>query len=142
MKKVYLLSLLCSALFMACHEEQDILTTTTDLSRTTFQLVQSDYEGENSPATKTIAASYDRLEHYIMDAEGQPVTNIRTAYNPSTSEIIAEGLHEGSYVLLTLGIRGDYASDKAEIRHLTSSTDTWLSFPETLDQPLEAEYFY
>lgn len=127
---------------MACHDEQDYFETIKEQPRTTFHLMQSDYDGETTPATKSIATPYDRMEHYIMDADGQVVTNIRTAYNPSTSEIVAEGLHEGSYVLLTLGIRGDYTSDKANIHRIQSATDTWLTFPDTLDHPLRAEYFY
>lgn len=142
MKKVYLFSLFLPAILMACHDEQDYFETIKEQPKTTFHLMQSDYDGEAAPTTKSTATPYDRLEHYIMDADGQVVTNIRTAYNPSTSEIVAEGLHEGSYVLLTLGVRGDYASDKADIRSIQSATDTWLTFPETLDRPLEAEYFY
>lgn len=142
MKKVYLFSLFLPAILMACHDEQDYFETIKEQPRTTFHLMQSDYDGETTPATKSIATPYDRMEHYIMDADGQIVTNIRTAYNPSTSEIVAEGLHEGSYVLLTLGIRGDYTSDKANIHRIQSATDTWLTFPDTLDQPLRAEYFY
>lgn len=142
MKKVYLFSLFLPAILMACHDEQDYFETIKEQPRTTFHLMQSDYDGETTPATKSIATPYDRMEHYIMDADGQIVTNIRTAYNPSTSEIVAEGLHEGSYVLLTLGIRGDYTSDKANIHRIQSATDTWLTFPDTLDHPLRAEYFY
>ena len=52
-------------------------------------------------ATKAV---YDFLDYYIVDENGKVVTDIKSKYKPETSEIVAEGLHEGSYRLLVLGV--------------------------------------
>lgn len=108
-----------------------------------FRLKAASYD--NLPATRASEkepTGYDRLEYYIMDSNGTPAADMQMQWRPETSEIIAEGLHEGDYTLLILGIRGDADKDGAEIRTLTNASDTWIEFPEEMSRPLEAEYFY
>lgn len=90
-------------------------------------------------ATKAV---YDFLDYYIVDENGKVVTDIKSKYKPETSEIVAEGLHEGSYRLLVLGVKGDKESDGATVNKVTDVNDVWLSFPEDLSKPLDCEYFY
>ena len=108
-----------------------------------FRLTEAPYD--NLPATRSsekASVGYDRLEYYIMDSNGIPAADMQAQWRPETSEIVAEGLHEGDYTLLILGVRGDADEDGAEIRTLTSASDTWLEFPEEMSRPLAAEYFY
>ena len=70
------------------------------------------------------------------------MTGVKSKYKPETSEIVAEGLHEGNYRLLVLGVKGNKEADRATVNKLTDVNDVWLSFPEDLDRPLECEYFY
>ena len=77
-----------------------------------------------------------------MDASGEAVPNLKGRYDSATSELRIEGLHEGDYRLLVLGIRGDAAADGVTVRPIRHLDEEWLTFPETLDSPLAAEYFY
>lgn len=108
-----------------------------------FSLKENFYEGLGiSRNMGTESGVYDKLFFYVADEQGDIVKNIRASYNAATSEIYAEGLHEGDYKLLVLGIRGDEAKDNAQIHDIINASETWLEFPSDLGKPLEAEYFY
>lgn len=102
--------------------------------------------GFNNVATRSdrslTRAVYDFLDYYIVDENGKVVTGIKSKYKPETSEIVAEGLHEGSYRLLVLGVKGNKEDDRVTVNKVTSVNDVWLSFPDNLAKPLECEYFY
>ncbi len=85
---------------------------------------------------------YDRLEYYIFDNEGRPVEGIKSMYDAVNCEIIAEGLHEGEYVLLVLGIKGNPALDDATVHKLENISGKWISFGEKFNGILESEYYY
>lgn len=85
---------------------------------------------------------YDRVYHYLTDAGGRVLENVRSYYDAAAGTIRAEGLHEGEYRLLVLAIDGDAAADGAEVREISRADEVWIVFPESLDAPLEAEYFH
>ena len=108
-----------------------------------FRLKKSAYIGDiNSRTESASTGDYDKVFFYIADSEGNVVTTVYGKYNALTSEIYAEGLHEGDYNLLVLAIKGDETADRAEINKISSMDDEWLVFPSDLHKPLEAEYFY
>lgn len=108
-----------------------------------FKLYDADFKGDGvSRANVAEPTGYDRLDYYIMDGDGEPVAGIKTMYNPQTKEIIAEGLPQGDYTLLVLGVKGDAEQDGATISTLNRMSDVWLSFPAGMEKPLESEYFY
>lgn len=111
-------------------------------SQAVFRLYERSYDGVKTRAAAEEKGDFDRVEYYIMDKDNRPVTDIKSAYFPSTSEIVAEGLQEGDYTLLVLSIKGDMSKDEATIHTLKSGSDLWLAFPENLERPLQAEYFY
>lgn len=99
----------------------------------------------DSPISKSSVrenSTYDKVEFYIMDKDGKPVNDIKSAYYPSTSMISADGLKEGDYTLVVLAVRGDETEDGVMINNLSSLSDTWLVFPSELRKPLRSEYFY
>lgn len=143
MKKITLFTILCSMLLAACSQDEWKEPADVEMAEAIFKLYNTACESAaSSRATLLEEARYDRLEHYIVDEDGNCVRGIKSKYNPSTSEIYVEGLHEGNYQLLILAIEGDMNKDGAEIRTLTHSADTWLIFPKDLHRPLTAEYFY
>ena len=87
-------------------------------------------------------ADYDRVEFAVLNEDGSRNRNLKGYYDRDLSSIRIEGLDEGSYRLLILGIKGDYVSDKAVISDINSISDIWLSFPQDMAAPLAAEYFY
>lgn len=106
-----------------------------------FRLVRSDYAGQDvSPLG--FAGGYDKVVHYITDKDGYVVLNVKSMYDADAGLIMAEGLHEGEYELLVLGIDGDERVDGTVIHEITHIGDEWLEFPESTDRPLEADYFY
>ena len=108
-----------------------------------FKLYSADFgDGTTRSGEVVTKAVYDFLDYYIVDENGKVVTNIKSKYKPETSEIVAEGLHEGSYRLLVLGVKGDKENDGATVNKITDINDVWLSFPEDLSKPLDCEYFY
>lgn len=107
-----------------------------------FKLYDDVYEGERTRASGLSESRYDRVEYYIVDGNGGIVDNIKSHYDAAASEIMVEGLREGHYRLLVLGIKGDERKDMASVNELRSASDTWLEFPADLHKPLEAEYYY
>ena len=142
MTRVTFITFLCSLLLVACSQDEWETVVDTDSSEAVFKLYDMDY-GEADSRTESLEESrYDRLEFYVVDEDGNRVNDMKGKYNPSTSEISVEGLHEGDYRLLVLGIRGDASQDRAVIYQPAHISDAWLVFPEDLQKPLEAEYFY
>lgn len=109
-----------------------------------FRLYSASFDNEAASRSgeSVTQAVYDFLDYYIIDENGKVVTGVKSKYKPETSEIVAEGLHEGNYRLLVLGVKGNKEADRATVNKLTDVNDVWLSFPEDLDRPLECEYFY
>lgn len=142
MTKVTLVTFLFSMLLMACSHDTWDDTVTSDVSGAVFKLYDMDYGEGDSRAEVLDASGYDRLEFYVVDENGDRVKDIKGKYNPSVSEISIEGLHEGDYRLLVLGVRGDESLDRATIHQPERIDDVWLEFPANLHKPLEAEYFY
>lgn len=142
MTKVTFITFLCSLLLVACSQEEWQTTVDTDTSEAVFKLYDMNYSEGNSRVESRQESRYDRLEFYVVDENGDRVEDTKGKYNPATSEISMEGLHEGSYRLLVLGVKGDESKDRAVIYQPKHLNDTWLSFPEDLQKPLEAEYFY
>ncbi len=143
MKEITLIVfLLGSIFFTACTQDEWNETANAEMAEAIFKLHNAVCEGNTSRSTTLEEARYDRLEHYIVDEQGNCIDNIKSKYNTTTAEIHVEGLHEGNYLLLVLGIKGDESKDCAEIHKLNRITDTWLTFPKDLHKPLDAEYFY
>lgn len=108
-----------------------------------FKLYSAGFENTATRSGEAVSnAVYDFLDYYIVDEGGKVITGIKSKYKPETSEIVAEGLHEGSYRLLVLGVKGDKENDRATVSKINDANDVWLSFPEDLAKPLECEYFY
>lgn len=142
MKKITLITFLCSLLLMACSREEWDNVTNTDKPEAVFKLYDVGYNDVLSRASTLEESRYDRLEYYIVDENGNRVQNTKSKYNPLTAEIYVEGLHEGNYRLLVLGVKGDESQDGATIHDLNNADETWLEFPADLQKPLTAEYFY
>ena len=137
----YFLFLLLIPFLFSC-DEQDNWENRPDTTRgILFHLSEEPYDGE-TPQTTRSTGEFSRVEHLIVTDEGDPVPNIKSTYLAESRKILAEGLHTGSYKLLVLGIIGDESKDQATVHTISSIHDTWLSFPENLQRPLEAEYFY
>lgn len=137
----YFLFLLLIPFLFSC-DEQDNWENRPDTTRgILFHLSEEPYDGE-TPQTTRSTGEFSRVEHLIVTDDGDPVPNIKSTYLPESRKILAEGLQTGSYKLLVLGIIGDENKDQATVHTISSIHDTWLSFPENLQRPLEAEYFY
>ncbi len=87
-------------------------------------------------------ADYDMVEFAVMGVDGVRNREFKGYYDSGTSSIRIEGLREGSYRLLVLGIKGDPAADGASIADIDTMSDVWLSFPSDIGRPLASEYFY
>ena len=130
-------------LLVSCErDEWDTAPPSPEGSPAAFRLNYAAYDGDASRSTHLRSADYDRVEFRVIDASGAAVTNLKGLYDPSASELRIEGLRDGEYRLLVLGIRGDGRNDRVTIRPIGHIDETWVSFPEDLGKPLDAEYFY
>ncbi len=107
-----------------------------------FPLRYSDFEEPEKRSDMELTAAYDRVEFCVVDQKGSAVGGIKGLYDPTRSEIRLEGLREGQYRLLILGVKGDELVDGVTIRPIEHIDDEWLQFPQELHKPLNAEYFY
>ena len=107
-----------------------------------FHLNYAAYEGDATRSPHLRLADYDRVEFRVIDASGTAVGDLKGLYDASASVLRIEGLRDGEYRLLVLGIRGDERNDRVTIRPIGHINETWVSFPEDLGKPLDAEYFY
>ena len=143
MRKFTFIAFLCTLLLVSCNQEEHLdASSTSNKSGISFKLQKDEYEGNSSRSSEAGTPPYDELHYFIVDENGKKVKNIKSYYDASASEIYVEGLHKGAYRLLVLGIKGNTAEDKAVIYTPEHIQDEWLVFPEDLQKPLEAEYFY
>lgn len=146
MKIRFIASLFIGFLLTSCEKETDVHMPFPDSISGRFYLTTADYEGVNQSRTAVFPSStarYDKISYYVVNTSTNSfVDNAKTLWRPETSELVVEGLHEGSYRLLVLAIRGDLKADKATIHPLSTPTDAWLSFPEDMTAPLQADYYY
>lgn len=136
--------LLCSLLLLwiSCSEESGQYPVPEYATGVKFQLHPDRYPGEQTRSDDT-SVKFDKIAHYVMKEDGRLTTNIRIIYNSNLSQINVEGLQDGSYYLLVLGIYGSSDEDGAIINSLTDSSSPWLTFRDAhLHKPLSAEYFY
>ena len=148
MKLKYIFALAaCMATLAACTREGTMPTEGVPHGEgLAVKLLHSHYEG--NPSSKGTygetgeTGAFDRVEIMVADEEGNRTGDIKYMYDKSSSTVHVEGLVPGSYQLLTLGIKGDWQKDSVTIYSIASTSQTWLAFPEDLDRPLEAEYFY
>ena len=142
MKKFLFIFILGSILLTGC-EQESVLNLQPEKNNIVFKLHDTAYQNEASSRSSNIETSeFDLMEFYIMDHTGRPAEGIKSKYNPLTKEIIAEGMLQGEYTLLVLGVKGDATNDGATISKLNSTEDVWISFPQEMDKPLKSEYFY
>jgi len=85
---------------------------------------------------------YDRVEFAVIDMDGKAAGGLKGFYDPQSSSVNIEGLREGSYSLLVLGVKGDYERDGVEFFRISDVSDTWMTFPEDMESALSAEYFH
>ncbi len=142
MKKIFWSLFFCVLMITACSDEDKDLLYGGETTGTIIKLGAVDYENEQTRSVAQDNDVYDRLEYYIMDENGEPVQGMKSYYIPETEEIVAEGLQEGNYTLLVLGVKGDSSEDGAVINKLERISDIWLSFPEEQSKPLKADYYY
>lgn len=142
MRKHLFITLLCSLFLISCSQDEWEHTTDVNTPEIVFKLYNQEYDDMISRQSTLEESRFDRLEYYIVDENGNRIQDTKSSYDPSAAEIHIEGLHEGNYRLLVLGIKGDENRDKATIHKLENINDTWLEFPDDLQKPLDAEYFY
>ena len=143
MRKLTFIAFLCTLLLISCNQEEySEASSTSNQSGIVFKLQKEGYEGKETRSSENESSPYDQLYHFIVDENGNRMENIKSYYKASTSEIYAEGLHKGEYQLLVLGIKGNAIKDRAIVRTPGHIDDEWLAFPDNLQKPLEAEYFY
>lgn len=145
MKKITIFTLLGLLLMASCTNDDSFDGSNTGVGRTgiRFRLKESGYAGDHGARVGSVSTGdYDKVFFHIADAEGDIVTAVRAAYDASTSEIYAEGLHEGDYTLVVLAIKGDETGDRITVNDISNIREEWLAFPPNLHKPLEAEYFY
>lgn len=142
-KKISFVAFICVLLFASCSQEEPWTDSDNSAAQVIFKLQKQKYENDKVRASDMEEpVDYDQVYFYIVNQHGYCVENIKSFYDSATSEIYAEGLHEGDYYLLVLGIKGDNTKDRVEIRELSHGDNDWLIFPKDLQKPLEAEYFY
>ena len=133
----------CAALMTACTADDP--ATGPDHRPTggmVFSLMYEDFDNGTTRSAIGSDTDYDRVEFCVVDNDGDAVTGIKGLYDRFSSEIRIEGLHEGDYRLLILGIRGNAGADGVSVNRIGHIDDEWLRFPSELNKPLEAEYFY
>ena len=142
MRKILVLLLTLGVLLGACESDDMEMPADAGTSGTVFKLGRDPFENMSTRSANEEKARYDRLEYYILDESGKPVEGVKSLYRAESSEIVVEGLHEGDYSLLVLGIVGDYERDGVVINTLSDISDVWLTFPENMNTSLCAEYYY
>lgn len=142
MNRIAYVFLGCLALLTGCRSDEMPTAGSPESDAMRFRLQYAGYDDTATRSDLRRDADYDRVEFCVVDDSGAAVAGIKGAYDASSSEIRIEGLQEGSYRLLILGVRGDAGADRVTIREIGHIDDLWLSFPDDLQQPLTAEYFY
>lgn len=159
MRNIVYILLASIILLPACVEEDylDSAPSGNAFGDFSFLLVHDDYaDGEaagsmgkdrralssSNPDARQTLSNYDRVEFVVVDENGNKVHGVKGLYDKNTSNMSLEGLHEGSYRILILGMKGDMTADQATINRIGHISEVWLSFPEDLARPLACEYFY
>lgn len=137
---VLFFSVLLIVSFVSCRNDEMREAITENAGGIIFRLQKATYMGSkmNVPSD----GKYDKLYYYITDEDGDVMKNIKSYYDSESGTIRAEGLHEGAYSLIVLGIDGDDRQDGAQVNAISHVSEDWIVFPETLLQPLSAQYFY
>lgn len=127
MKRITIFALIIGLLFMVSCTNDDIMNsgnTGPGHGSIRFRLKKSAYIGDINSRTESVnTGDYDKVFFYIADSDGDIMTTVHAKYNTLTSEIYAEGLHEGDYNLLVLAIKGDETADRAEINEISCMDD-------------------
>ena len=147
-----ILAMAAAATLFSCMKEQaDGPSGGVDASGISFYLVPAGYDAVSgigydgsilSSRSAGPEGGYDRVEFAVVDTEGAVVTDLKGYYDSGTSSINIEGLYEGDYRLLVLGVKGEYGKDDVTFRRIENDSDIWITFPENPDRPLAAEYFH
>ena len=108
-----------------------------------LQLRSMNYEGlsEDVENASRAGGGYDTLFVSVCDESGLVLSSVKWNYDRNTSSLRLEGLHEGSYRLSVMGVRGDISRDGVRVNSLSRADEEWFSFPAKV-APLEAEYYY
>ena len=142
MNRITYVLLSCIVLLTACRNEEWMEYSSPSFQGIAFKLQYNDFEETAIRSNSYQKADYDRVEFCVVDESGSAVNGLKGLFDPSTSEIRIEGLREGNYRLLILGIKGDPTDDGVMIRSIQHIDEEWLTFPSDLQNPLRAEYFY
>lgn len=148
-RNMILMSMASAAAAISCTRENGVVTLPGPLGEgISFTLSPEDYAdagaGNSGPAQLTSAGpdGYDRVEFAVIDMDGKAVGGLKGFYDQQSSSVNIEGLREGSYRLLVLGVKGDYERDGVEFFRISDVSDTWMTFPEDMESALSAEYFH
>ena len=126
--------------FVSCRNGEMQEAITESAEGMVFRLQKAAFSG--SEMNVSSGGKYDKLYYYITDEDGNVIKNVKSYYDSEKGTVRAEGLHEGSYSLLVLGIDGDERQDRVQVNAISHVSEDWIVFPETLLQPLTAQYFY
>ena len=148
-RNMILMSMASAAAAVSCTRENGVVTLPGPMGEgISFTLSPEDYAdagaGNSGPVQLTSAGpdGYDRVEFAVIDMDGKAVGGLKGFYDPQSSSVNIEGLREGSYSLLVLGVKGDYERDGVEFFRISDVSDTWMTFPEDIESALSAEYFH
>ena len=148
-RNMILMSMASAAAAVSCTRENGVVTLPGPMGEgISFTLSPEDYAdagaGNSGPVQLTSAGpdGYDRVEFAVIDMDGKVVGGLKGFYDPQSSSVNIEGLREGSYSLLVLGVKGDYERDGVEFFRISDVSDTWMTFPEDIESALSAEYFH
>ena len=129
-RNMILMSMASAAAAVSCTRENGVVTLPGPMGEgISFTLSPEDYAdagaGNSGPVQLTSAGpdGYDRVEFAVIDMDGKAVGGLKGFYDPQSSSVNIEGLREGSYSLLVLGVKGDYERDGVEIRCLRHMDD-------------------
>lgn len=139
---VLFLTLLSVLVLSSCRDAEMQDMTVEKPGEFIFRLRKSTFGGDEKRTNISSDGKYDKVYYYITDQEGNVFDNVKSYYDNASGTIKVEGLHEGAYKLLVLGIDGDENKDGAQINDISHITENWIVFPETLVHPLYAQYFY
>ena len=143
MNRITYVLLSCIVLLTACQSDPREETLRPQSDGLVFKLQYDEFDNATTRSSDLpLDAHYDRVAFYVVDQEGSTVGGFKGLYDQTRSEIRIEGLREGAFDLLVLGIKGDESLDGAEILPIRHLGQEWLRFPADLQKPLEAEYFY
>ena len=126
--------------FVSCRNDEMQEAITESAEGMVFRLQKAAFSG--SEMNVSSGGKYDKLYYYITDEDGNVIKNVKSYYDSEKGTVRAEGLHEGSYSLLVLGIDGDERQDRVQVNAISHVSEDWIVFPETFLQPLTAQYFY